>query len=50
MAKKSIEKMSVQEIKEYYETKGLIMGVIFGFFMLAIALLGFFMGFNGWII
>ncbi|MBQ4634281.1 MAG: hypothetical protein IJB71_02920 [Bacilli bacterium] len=50
MAKKALEKMSVEEIKNYYETKGLIMGAVFAFILLAIALVGFFIGFNGVVI
>jgi len=46
MAKK-LEKMSIEEIKEYYENRALIMGAVFAFALLAIAFLGFFVGFNG---
>lgn len=46
MAKK-LEKMSLEEIKEYYEKKALIMGAAFAFVLLGIAFLGFFVGFNG---
>ncbi len=46
MAKK-VEKMSVEEMKDYYETRGIIIGAVFGFILLGIAILGFFIGFNG---
>ena len=46
MAKK-FEKMSVEDIKEYYENRALIVGAIFAFILLGIAFLGFFIGFNG---
>ena len=46
MAKK-IEKMNIEEIKDYYEKRALIMGTVFAFILLAIAFLGFFVGFNG---
>jgi len=46
MAKK-IEKMTIDEIKEYYESRALIIGAVFAFILLGIAFLGFFVGFNG---
>ena len=46
MAKK-IEKMSIEEIKEYYEGRAIIIGTVFAFILLAIAFIGFFVGFNG---
>lgn len=47
MARKQIEKMTQEEIKEYYENKAILYGVIFAFTLLAIAFIGFFLGFNG---
>lgn len=45
--KKNLEKMSIEEIKEYYEKRSLIYGAIFAFVLLVVALLGFFIGFQG---
>lgn len=50
MAKKDLGKMTAQELKEYYEMRGLVIGLLFGLLLLAIAIGGFFVGFNGWII
>ena len=44
---KKLEKMSLQEIKEYYERRALIFGALFAFALLAIAFFGFFLGFKG---
>ena len=46
MAKK-LEKMNLEELKQYYENRALIIGAVFAFVLLAIAFLGFFIGFNG---
>lgn len=46
MAKK-LEKMSGEEIKEYYEKRAYIIGSVFAFVLLAIAFIGFFLGFKG---
>lgn len=46
MAKK-LEKMTTEEMKEYYEGRALMLGAVFAFILLGIAFLGFFVGFNG---
>ena len=46
MAKK-VEKMSADEIRDYYEKRAYIIGSVFAFVLLAIAFIGFFIGFNG---
>lgn len=50
MAKRNVEKMSVSELKNYYETRGLILGAVFAFFLLIVTLIGFFLGFKGIVI
>jgi hypothetical protein len=47
MARKQIEKMTQEEIKEYYENRAILYGALFAFVLLAIAFIGFFLGFNG---
>lgn len=47
MARKQIEKMNQEEIKEYYENRAVLYGALFAFALLAIAFIGFFLGFNG---
>ncbi len=46
MAKK-LEKMSSEEIREFYEKRAYIIGSVFAFVLLAIAFIGFFLGFKG---
>ena len=46
MAKKE-EKINIEQMKSYYENRALILGAVFAFVLLAIAFLGFFIGFNG---
>ena len=47
MARKQIEKMTQEEIKEYYENRAIHYGALFAFVLLTIAFIGFFLGFNG---
>ncbi len=50
MAKSEVKKegkIDIDEIKEYYERRAMIIGAIFAFILLSIAFLGFFIGFNG---
>lgn len=47
MARKQIEKMTQEEMKEYYENRAILYGAIFAFILLAITFIGFFLGFNG---
>jgi len=46
MAKK-LEKMTNAEIRDYYEKRAYIIGSVFAFVLVAIAIIGFFVGFNG---
>lgn len=47
MARKQIEKMTQEEMKEYYENRAILYGALFAFILLAITFIGFFLGFNG---
>ena len=47
MARKQIEKMTQEEMKEYYENRAIHYGALFAFILLAITFIGFFLGFNG---
>ena len=46
MAKK-LEKMTNEEIREYYEKRAYLIGSVFAFVLLAMAFIGFFVGFKG---